>query len=309
MSNKYSNQYDRLLKCIKDNDSEEEFEFSYRIDNRGVIIEKYLGDQADLIIPSIINGYPVYKIGENAFYEDQQIEKVTLPDTVRIIGKGAFAGSSLEEIFLPDSLLIIENEAFSGSPLLSVDIPNSVCKIGESAFEGTYICEIRIPDNVKVISDFMCHECGSLQTVIIDGATTIGTAAFEYCWELKNVYLPDTLTTIEDAALDRISIEYLIIPQSVRHIGKYNFPENAHIAILSDDTDICLDVDDCDYSTVTLYCNQSNVNARRVAKEYGMIRKTLSDFAKESAGYYKSFENLKRNSSECETMNKPVEQK
>ena len=80
------------------------------------------------------------------------------------------------------------------------------------------------------------------------------------------------MTAIENKAFDDTEIEFLIIPQSVQNIGAYNFPDHSHIAILSDETEFDLgDSGYCDYSLVTLYCNQSNINARKAAKEYGII--------------------------------------
>ena len=304
-----SNQYDKLLNCIKEDTKEEKQDFLYRIDERGVVIERYIGRKKCLIVPGKIDDQPVYKIDDTAFYEDEKLKKITLPDTLRIIGKEAFAGSSLETAILPKSLLIIEERAFADSSLKSVNMPESVSVIGEETFSGTEITSItiprlvmsigarafeytnilsvRIPSNVKSISQEMFKCCEELHTVIIEGAKTIEASAFEGCGNLKNINLPDTLTLIEDNAFSGTDIEFMIVPQSVQYIGEDNFP-GSHVAILSDNTEVYLGNDD--YSYVTLYCNQSNINARKVAKEYHMKQKSLSTFAKISADYYKTFE-------------------
>ena len=219
------------------------------------------------------------------------MEKITLPNTLRIIGKESFACSAIESAILPESLLIIEDGAFADSSLKSVNIPESVSIIGEEAFSGTDITSIKIPSNVKSISEAMFNRCWDLHSVIIEGAETIGESAFDGCEKLKNISLPDTLTAIEDNALNDTGIEYLIVPQSVNYIGKNNFPKGSHIAVLSDETEFYLgDSDYSDYSTVTLYCNQTNKNARKAAKEFDMNQKSLSSFAKASADYYMNFE-------------------
>lgn len=308
-----SNQYDKLLNCIKEDTKEEKQDFLYRIDERGVVIERYIGRKKYLIVPENIDGHPVYKIDNAAFCEDEKLKKITLPDTLRIIGKEAFASSSLETVILPKSLLIIEDrafadsslksvnmpesvsvigeEAFSGTEITSITIPRSVISIGARAFEYTNISSITIPSRVKSISQEMFKCCEELHTVIIEGAKTIEASAFEDCANLKNVNLPDTLTSIEDEAFNGTGIEYLIIPQAVSYIGEYNFPDYSHIAILNDETEFYLgDSDYSDYSLVTLYCNQSNINARKAAKEYHMKQKSLTTFAKISADYYKTFQ-------------------
>ena len=310
--NQYPDQYNKLLECIKEDSVEDKTDFAYRVDDRGVIIEKYFGDKTDLIIPSSIDGSPVYKIDEDAFHQDKKVTKVTFPNTLRIIGSGAFADSALEIAVLPNSLLVIEDFAFSCSALKSINIPDSVSiigasafvfteidfitipksiiSIGEEAFAHTNLSSIRIPSNVKCISSEIFSGCKNLHTVIIEGAYIIKWAAFANCHNLKNISLPDSLAIIEDEALNRTGIKYLIIPQSVEFVGEYNFPHESHIAILSDATEIRLN--NGDYSSVTLYCNQSNAKTRMISKEYGIMQKPLSSFAKESSDYYKSWANL-----------------
>ena len=307
-----SNQYHKLLNCIKEDTKEERHDFLYRIDERGVVIEGYIGRKKYLVVPENIEGHPVYKIDDNAFYEDEKMKKITLPNTLRIIGKEAFACSSLETVILSGALLIIDDGAFANSSLKSADIPDSVSVIGEDAFSGTEITSItiprwvisigarafeytnissiKIPSSVKSVSEEMFSWCKELHSVIIEGAETIEEGAFYGCEKLKNISLPDTLTSIEDKAFSGTGIEYLIIPQSVNYVGEDNFPDHAHIAILSDETEFYLgDSDYSDYSQVTLYCNQSNTNTRKTAKEYHMKQKSLATFAKISADYYKTF--------------------
>ena len=88
---------------------EEKQDFLYRIDERGVVIEGYIGRKKNLVIPENIDDRPVYKIDDNAFYEDEKLKKITLPDTLRIIGKESFACSTLKTppISLPKSRLSI----------------------------------------------------------------------------------------------------------------------------------------------------------------------------------------------------------
>ena len=313
MSNQYSNQYNKLLSCIKDDANDENHDFLYRVDDRGIVIEGYTGRKKYLIVPENIDGHPVYKIDDNAFYEDEKLKEITLPNTLRIIGKEAFACSALESAILPESLLIIDDGAFINSGLKSVNVPESVSIIGEEAFSGTAITSItiprlaisigarafehtsissiKIPSNVKSISEEMFNGCRELHSVIIEGAETIEQSAFSGCKELKNIILPDTLISIEDSALNGTGITYLIVPQSVNYIGEDNFPEYSHVAILSDETEFYLGDPDCsDYSSVTLYCNQTNIKARKAAKEFYMSRKSLAIFAKISADYYKASE-------------------
>ena len=62
----------------------------------------------------------------------------TIPNSVTIIGKGAFGGcNSLTSINIPNSVTMIEKGAFGWcDSLTSINIPNSVTTIGDGAFDG-----------------------------------------------------------------------------------------------------------------------------------------------------------------------------
>ncbi len=65
--------------------------------------------------------------------------KVTFPETVTTIGKGAFEGASFEEIEIPKNITTIETAAFEGCENLKrVKIPATVTDIGEGAFAGCH---------------------------------------------------------------------------------------------------------------------------------------------------------------------------
>lgn len=72
------------------------------------------------------------------------IEKITIPEGVRIIGVQAFTGcSSIEKILIPDSVEIIEDLAFAndnrsitGCKKLQEVSVSSNTKIADNAFEG-----------------------------------------------------------------------------------------------------------------------------------------------------------------------------
>ena len=71
----------------------------------------------------------------------------TIPNSVTIIGKGAFGGcNSLTSINIPNSVTMIEKGAFVWcDSLTSINIPNSVTTIGDGAFFGC----INLPSHIK----------------------------------------------------------------------------------------------------------------------------------------------------------------
>ena len=76
-------------------------------------------------IENINVGYGITTIGQYSFAFLQNVETVSLPDTLEKIKKDAFFSSAFAEIQLPDSLKIIEAYAFHYCSFLkSITAPN-----------------------------------------------------------------------------------------------------------------------------------------------------------------------------------------
>ena len=68
-----------------------DFVFAVRDDATGIVVVKYNGTAATLIVPSTVAGLPVVEIGAQAFEGNTKLKSVTLPATIEIIGRRAFA--------------------------------------------------------------------------------------------------------------------------------------------------------------------------------------------------------------------------
>lgn len=140
-------------------------------------------------------------ICDNAFWGNHfSLEKVTLPNSVRAIGKAAFWGcSKLQSINIPDSVAFIGSSAFYGCDRLqSVNIPDLITHIDDEVFCGCYnLQSVIIPNSVISIGKSAFHGCSRLQRINIpNSVTNIGDYAFAYCTRLKIVTFPDTLISI-----------------------------------------------------------------------------------------------------------------
>ena len=167
------------------------------LDNGTVEITGYTGSETNLNIPSTLNGKKVTKIGKDAFYRNNDIVKVTIPNTVTDIGIAAFEQcKSLEEVKLPNSIQNIENYAFSycfklttinleenlkkigGSSfdrcekLSDIKIPSTVETIGIEAFSSTAIESIELPKNLKDLGYAVFSECSNLKEISIAEGNT-----------------------------------------------------------------------------------------------------------------------------------------
>ena len=156
--------------------------------------------------------YVVTKIADEAFAGQEQLSKVTIPETVVEIGDKAFANTSIESVVIPaatttigagvfqgcDDLKSVDiskaaiteipADAFNGTSIGSIEIPAAVTSVGERAFKGTALTAVELPKAVKVIAKSTFENCTALKSVTTS-ATSVGYKALAGCTSLKSVDL------------------------------------------------------------------------------------------------------------------------
>ena len=82
--------------------------------------------------------------------------EITIPDNVTEVGGFAIASEleEIEKLTIPGSVKKVGEGAFCETPLKVVIIEEGVEEIGESAFEDAYFNELHIPASVNSIGDF-----------------------------------------------------------------------------------------------------------------------------------------------------------
>ena len=222
-------------------------DLEYTVSNGGAIITKWPDAYGEIIIPSVVGGYPVVGVGSRAFEGCKGLRNVIIPDSVMSIGQRAFEGcTSLASVTIPNSVTNIGVYAFYGcSWLESVTIPDSIIRIGDSAFRGCsrladgdgfvivnnvlygyYGSDgiITIPGSVKKIGSSAFYNCSGLTNVTIpNSVTNIGSCAFSYCNSLTSVTIPNSVTSIEQEAFYVCGLTSVTIPNSVTSIGRSAF--------------------------------------------------------------------------------------
>lgn len=180
-----------------------------------------------------------------------RIASVSIPDSVRYLGYGAFDWSSnMTHVALGNGLREIGSHAFQGcSRLEAIRIPDSVTSIGNFAFVGcSNLTEATIGRGVVNFGDWVFRGCAGLKTVTFcDGLQRIGDGAFEGCVNLADVAIPGSVAEIGETAfktcrgLTNLELNYGLknigdsafnhctalasveIPDSVTNIGSYAF--------------------------------------------------------------------------------------
>ena len=217
-------------------------------------------------------------IGLGAFYGTEQahpkFKEIKIPDSVETIGNGAFYDCrDLERITLPSALQTLSTVTFYNCTALSeVTFPASLKTIESSAFSGCRnLSEVKLPASLKAIQSSVFHRCSDLKTVSYDGSleqwnhitanndvlgsscpslvTGDYTAQFipvkddpfadpppktvtitKYTGTESTVILPSTISSWpvtkigEDALKDNTTITSVTIPASVTEIGKLTAP-------------------------------------------------------------------------------------
>lgn len=169
-----------------------------------------------IIIPSIINGIEVTKIGNKAF-ENMTCEHVIIPDSVTSIGACAFSNCvKLESVVIGSGVLSIGFRAFAEcESLKNLSLPENLIELGFSCFSSSGITRIVIPSSV----------------------TTIPKSCFDNCQNLKKVVIPEGVTSIEDEAFSRCNkLTELIIPNSVSVVDNFLTCLNCNLVFLGTDT-------------------------------------------------------------------------
>ncbi|MCL2805019.1 MAG: InlB B-repeat-containing protein [Treponema sp.] len=109
----------------------------------------YGGTLEKIVIPPVIGSVTVTSIGNDAFKDIGGITSISLPETIVVIGNGAFSGTNISSIVIPDSVQTIGDGAFSNIIVLIVVvfISPEPPTLGEGVFEGsTEIETIVVPE-------------------------------------------------------------------------------------------------------------------------------------------------------------------
>ena len=162
-------------------------------------------DCSNLAIINMPNS--IKEIGDWAFKGCSSLQMIDLSKTkISSIGDSMFAGcKTLTEVKLPDSIKVIARGAFSGCAKLGkINLPEGLCYIGHGAFDGTSALNtIEFPESLRYIGGGAFYGSGLKGTVKIPvGVTNLQGNAFGHCGGVSEVKIPDTVEQIHGSALD-----------------------------------------------------------------------------------------------------------
>lgn len=173
-----------------------------------------LSDNATKVIPATVTNtdnnttYTVTEIANQGFSQLNNLQEVTIPNTVITIGDSAFYNNTkLTVVNMGSGVETIKKRAFHNCQRLKyIRIPSTCASIGESAFEDCQsLVEMHIPN----------PNC------------TLGAYAFAKCRNLQAVTLPNNITSIPEGLLMNCdnNLREIIIPDRVTSIGSQAFAQ------------------------------------------------------------------------------------
>lgn len=153
------------------------------------------------VVQSITVSSGITKIGNKIFADCDNLKTVSLPDTVTSIGESVFTifedmvgvVRGLEEITIPASVKSIGKWAFSGTKLTEIIIPASVTEIGDYVFRDCAKLKTARIDS-SLISSFMFTSCSALSSLTISAkCKSIGANVITYCSSLETITYEGTI--------------------------------------------------------------------------------------------------------------------
>ena len=228
-----------------------DYKYAYTVnaENGTATITKFLGpvDPAnngpyDIEIPTELDHHPVTGLGEYSFsgtYSPDhqtnhnlisfcnQIQSVTIPESVTSIGKSAFEHcSKLDSLTIKGVATSIGAYAFAScTSLTSLSLVGNFQTIGEQAFAYCGMTSLTTDADITSIGEYAFSHCTSLTSLSLTGSVqTIGYQAFACCTSLTSLSLTGDIQKIGDYAFGYCSSLYTAtLSKNLTSIGTYAF--------------------------------------------------------------------------------------
>lgn len=191
----------------------------------------------------------VTSIGDAAFAGCEDLNSLSIPNSINSIGKHAFYSCAFTKFVIPENVSSIGSGAFHYcTQMTDVTIPSSVTEIGGGAFygcsglTGVHIssiedwCKIRfdmgyVGTNPTLYAHHLYINGSEVTDVIIPNSiTSINDGIFEGCSEIASVTIPDGVTSIGKYSFDGCKkLTSITLPSGVVSIGNCAFQECSNL--------------------------------------------------------------------------------
>lgn len=186
--------------------------YEYKLlDDGTASLEKYLGQDKSVTLPTKLGGKKVTQVGEKAFESNNYIEKLVIPEGYTFLDEWAFGWcDNLSSVKLPSTLKGVCNSFPACDKLTHVDVPDDIENMYFMFWGCEGLVDGRIPSKVTETA-YTFKGCTGLKTVVIeDGVTMLDNKLFCECTSLESVTIPASVTKISPTAFDDASPDVVI---------------------------------------------------------------------------------------------------
>ena len=184
-----------------------------------------------VVIPETLNGYPVTTIGSGAFLQNTEITSVTIPDSVKTIGEGAFQQCyMLQKVIGGKGVTTIESQAFFYcNHITRLALSETVTYIGEAAFTDCFALtdvyytgtqtqweQVQIEENNHSLTDAVIHFEASMPALSGDLDHSESVDEEDVIYLLQHVLMPADFPVdrpvdyTHDSKVDEDDVIYLL---------------------------------------------------------------------------------------------------
>lgn len=166
---------------------------------------------------------PSYIMGQGSSTINWTLKAVRLANGISNIGDSSFLNCrSLKTITLPSSVTRLYNRAFQNSSLVSITIPTSAVEIQGTFRDCHTLKSVSLPNGLRSIQDYAFNYCYSLTSVTLPDYYTIslGPSAFNTCYSLNTITLPNSVTNLPSSVFSSCyALTSITMPDSITSIG------------------------------------------------------------------------------------------
>lgn len=219
-------------------------DFVFYIGENEIYLLKYIGDEKAVTLP-ILDGGKKYTVYSGVFTGVDNVQSLTLPNSIKFISNDAFEHlDCLETLILDCADAEIESEYFGPNETVKtvyLNVSNNfelgyfyklekvVCGEGLTAipdrlFEGSSIQSIEISSTVESIGEYAFNQSRLTEIVFKENSSlkSIGKGAFRHT-HVKEITIPEGIVELSEECFSYSGVMTINLPNSLKRIGKNAF--------------------------------------------------------------------------------------